>query len=997
MTPPARTERRFFLSGLRARLFALVLLALIPALGMILYTAWEQRQMATREAKSNALRLARLIALEHKQLIDGAHQLLVALAQVPAVRDSDPVACSQLLASLLRQEPRFANLGVIKPGGEVACSALPAPRAVNVADRPYFRRALETRAFAIGEYQVGRITGKATLNFGYPALNAAGEVKGVVFAALDLDWLNRYPIVTNLPGGSALVVIDRNGTVLARSPEPERWVGKSAPETRIVRAILAQGEGLAEVPGVDGLPVIFGFTPLLRAPEAGGVYVAIGIPQKAVLAEINRALVLKLLGLSVVALLAFAAAWVGSDVFILRRVRALVGATKRLTSGDLTARTGLSYGGGELDHLAQAFDAMAGSLEQLTRQNRLILDAAGEGIFGLDLSGRVTFANPATVRMSGFAIEEMLGQPMHALVHHSKADGTPYPPGDCPMYATRADGVVRRVRDEVFWRKDGTSYPVEYVSTPIRERGEIVGAVVVFNDITEERQAQEALRQAETRQNLVLASLPMALYAAEPRASAGEPGFRATWISENVERITGLSPARFVEDPDFWASRLHPDDGARVRTAFEELASDPNPSAISVEYRWQAADGTYLWFLDHAALTRDQDGRARELSGTWLDITRRKRTEDMLRQSQKLAEMGSLLAGVAHELNNPLSVVLGYASLLRETVKEGPVAEAAADIAKAAERCARIVKNFLALARQQPPERRQRDLNQIVREAGELLAYHLRVENVEVRLELAPDLPLLWCDPHQLHQVLVNLITNAYQAMRESPGPRRLTLATQYEGTRERVALEVADTGPGIPPEIQARIFEPFFTTKPSGQGTGLGLSLCLGIIENHGGTIRITSTLGEGVVFRIELPLGTPAVEREARAPEAQRISGGKRILVVDDEPQVAALLVRMLALNGHQVETAATGAAALDKLRTQAYDLILSDMKMPELDGPGLYRALEQQQPELCRRFVFFTGDILSPGTRQFLEETGAPSLSKPFTLEEVRRVVQAALGAA
>jgi len=224
-------------------------------------------------------------------------------------------------------------------------------------------------------------------------------------------------------------------------------------------------------------------------------------------------------------------------------------------------------------------------------------------------------------------------------------------------------------------------------------------------------------------------------------------------------------------------------------------------------------------------------------------------------QTEKLATMGQLLAGVAHELNNPLSVVLGQAALLGEMTAGGPLAARAAQICQAAERCARVVKNFLSLARQHPPERRFVQLNQIIQEAVELLAYPLRVDNVDVCLALAHDLPTLWADPHQLHQVMVNLIANAQQAMHETPQRRQLTLTTRFEVVSQRVSVAVADTGPGIPPELREQIFEPFFTTKPPGAGTGLGLSLCQGIVEGHEGTIHVESQPGQGTVFVVELP----------------------------------------------------------------------------------------------------------------------------------------------
>jgi two-component system NtrC family sensor kinase len=377
-----------------------------------------------------------------------------------------------------------------------------------------------------------------------------------------------------------------------------------------------------------------------------------------------------------------------------------------------------------------------------------------------------------------------------------------------------------------------------------------------------------------------------------------------------------------------------------------------------------------------------------------LEVKVRERTEQLL-QTEKLAAMGSLLAGVAHELNNPLAIVLGRAALLAHRLADSPLQAQSEKIAQAAERCARIVKNFLALARQHSPERQAVHLNEIIQEAVELVTYTLRVDDVEVRLEPAPNLPVLWADPHQLHQVLVNLITNAHHAMREAPPPRRLTLATRADLAGGRVVLRVADTGPGIPAEIRARIFEPFFTTKPPTQGTGLGLSICHGIVEGHGGSIRIETAPEQGAVFVIELPVEAPPVaEHPGRVAEGLPSVRGQRILVVDDEPEIAAVLAEMLSADGHEVETAGNGRIALARLQERTYDLILSDLRMPELGGAGLYRELERQHPELLSRLIFLTGDELGAETMEFVERTGAPTMAKPFDADDVRRVVQRVL---
>ena len=364
---------------------------------------------------------------------------------------------------------------------------------------------------------------------------------------------------------------------------------------------------------------------------------------------------------------------------------------------------------------------------------------------------------------------------------------------------------------------------------------------------------------------------------------------------------------------------------------------------------------------------------------------------EALFQAEKVAAMGQLLAGVAHELNNPLSTIVGYTQLLLMRAEPGPTAEHLEKIAKSAERCTRIVTNFLALARQYPPERQLTRLNQLVDDAVELLAYSLRIDNVEVVRRLAPDLPQLWADPHQIQQVIVNVLTNAHQALRGVSMRRRLVLTTRHERTADRVVLEIADSGPGVPAEIAGRIFDPFFTTKAPGQGTGLGLSLCRGIVDGHNGVLRLEATPGGGATFVIELPVGAPAEADAAQRAEARLDEAPvKTILVVDDEPDVAELLAEALRLDGHRVDTANSGTAALDRLLDRSYDLVFSDMKMPGMSGVELYEEVARRRPGLERRIIFVTGDTLNPVTKQFLDRTGAVSLSKPFDVDAVRRLV-------
>jgi signal transduction histidine kinase len=372
----------------------------------------------------------------------------------------------------------------------------------------------------------------------------------------------------------------------------------------------------------------------------------------------------------------------------------------------------------------------------------------------------------------------------------------------------------------------------------------------------------------------------------------------------------------------------------------------------------------------------------------------RQRTEEALRQHEKLASMGQLLAGVAHELNNPLSVIIGSVQLLRHHVTSDAVRRGIARIGDAGQRCARIVNTFLSLARKQPEIRERVNLNAVIDDALELLGAQLRAANIGVVRNVEADLPEIWGDSHQLLEVVLNLASNARDAMLENHGCRELGVTTRFNASRGQVTVEVSDTGPGIPEEVQRKIFDPFFTTKPVGQGTGLGLSVCHSIIERHKGTIRLVSRPGAGALFSMELPLEARAAA--SAAPLAEPVpthpSTVKSILVIDDDPAVASVVTDTLRADGHEVETAANGQLALAILRERSFDVILSDIVMPVLDGIGLYRELQATNPGLCGRVVFVTGDVVSPKTNEFLKSTTARSLAKPFLPEELRRLIRA-----
>ncbi len=351
-------------SSLRSRLLLLVLVALIPAFGLFVFSASDNRQHESIAVQQNALYLARLTAGEQQQLILSTRQLLTALAHLREVQGQDHSVCSRLLGELLPQYPLYSNLGVADARGDVYCSGVPFTPPVNLADRPWFQRAVSARDFVVGEYQIGRITGKPSILFGYPLLDSKGAVLAVVYAGVDLDRLNQTALQNRLPSNAVMNLIDRNGTLLMRYPDPGDRVGKTMPESDVVQAVLAQGEGTGEMRGVDGVERLYAFSPVGGTDREKTFFVAIGTPLGDAFGDADWILRRNLIGMGLVSVLVLAGAWVLGNWFIMHRVQALVRATQQLESGDLHARTGLVYGVSELSQLARAFDRMAGSLEQ---------------------------------------------------------------------------------------------------------------------------------------------------------------------------------------------------------------------------------------------------------------------------------------------------------------------------------------------------------------------------------------------------------------------------------------------------------------------------------------------------------------------------------------------------------------------------------------------------------------------------------------------------------
>ena len=383
--------------------------------------------------------------------------------------------------------------------------------------------------------------------------------------------------------------------------------------------------------------------------------------------------------------------------------------------------------------------------------------------------------------------------------------------------------------------------------------------------------------------------------------------------------------------------------------------------------------------IEHSRLFDELAARVRQLQ----------ETQAQLVQAGKLSAVGQLVSGVAHELNNPLSVVIGYGQLLKGKVLPPELRGPIDLIVAQGERMAKIVQGLLLFSRQRKPERAPVNLPSVIEQTVALRTTRLRLSGIRVISEHAPDLPPAEGDVHQLQQVFLNLLLNAEHAILSAGrgDTIRIRTGTRAEGGRHWVVVEFEDNGPGIAAEVMPRIFEPFFTTKKVGEGTGLGLSVSYGIVQQHGGRLTGESVPGR-TVFTVELPTIVAAEPADGgRSPVTPGVYGfGRRALVVDDEPGMVELVTALLRDSGWQVEVAATGRSALERVRRMRFDVVLSDIRMPDGSGEDFYLAAVLDQPGLARRFVFMTGDTANPAPWQFVEEVQAPVLEKPFTADHL-----------
>jgi PAS domain S-box-containing protein len=844
------------------RLILLVFIAIVPALILILHNAKWDREVSAERIQEDAQRIVEIAAARQARFVDSARQLLAILAEMPEVAGRDSATCSRFMKGLADRYSVYANLGVIDTEGNLVCSAVGFSGMVNASDRSYFRRAKGSKTFAIGDYQVGSVTGRGSVNFGYPILNRSGEVGAVVFAALDLAWLTQLTGEARLPDGASLSILDSQGTILARFPDPEKWAGKPVPDAPLFQILQLRDQATRELIGIDGVKRLYAFTTLSGKPRTGQIYVVVGIPKEIAFAEVDRRLQRNLAWLGVACLLALATSWFIGNRYV-------------------------------VDYVNEHARA-----EEARLRLASIVESSEDAIIGKSLDGIITSWNDGAEVMYGYTAEEVEGHPTTIL-------NPPDRPNEIPQLleiVKQGKGINRYETERI--RKDGRRLYVSASVSPIRDyEGKVVGASTIGRDITAIRKVEEKLRahasQMETlyiigqEMGRTLALEEVIQYALDRVVSAS--GFDVAFIHFSGKSPTPVvyaagSVSRSSAEQTQLLSRLGDDFERRISACkepwfVEDAAVLPElkelqtvgMKALAVlplsggEQRrgtltlmsprvqtFGPEESQFLQALGQQIALAIENA---QLYGATVEVNAhlQEEIEERKRAEKTLADFTAM---VVHDLRSPLSNVVSIAESLQDGLFGQVNDQQKKWLWKIETNCKSLIEHvsdFLDLSKIEAGHiqlvKKPVDLKALIQEI--LVEHSIQADKRQISLKnkIDRELPTIWLDPRCVNQVLSNLLDNALK-FSDDGGDIEVGAG---RGSGNEVNVWIKDTGIGIASDEIGQIFEKYrqvSSGRNSGhKGTGLGLVICKKIVEAHGGRIWAESEEGKGATFFFTLP----------------------------------------------------------------------------------------------------------------------------------------------
>lgn len=859
-------KRPIFLS-LRSRLVFLFVIATLPALILVLTINGDQERSTIQGVQKNTLLLAQFAAANQQQLIDSGHQLLAAISKLPETAGT-PEECHEFLASFVTQYPQYVGIGVADPQGNVICSSLVLTSPINVSDSYHFQQAMKTKSFTVGQYQIGRITGKASLPLVYPALDSAGNPVRLITTSIDLAWLNQSISQQHLPSGSALDILDHRGILLARYPDPEKWSGQSLADSDLFKAIQQnQSSGTIESRGVDSVSRLFGFTSLSGLAQSSDVYIAVGVPLDVAYAPIYETRTRTLLEIGAVAILAFLVTWRGSSLFIVRPVDQLVAATQKISSGDLSFRAGPPYEESSLGKLAYAFDNMAASLQ--ARSNELqaaeiryrnLVEQLPAVFYTVDAdfnfvgNGR-RYISPQIQKLLGYSQAEWLSDPKMMFNHiyiedrervlaEREVAKVTHQPVQSEFRMVARDNQLVWVRNETITIKnaDGT----------FTQQGILV-------DITKTKEMDEALRRSETRYRNIVDTAQEGIWVTDTSGYIQYVNQRVIdMFGYTSEEITNRLVFDMIEDQDRAAS-------------LNNMELRRQGVAGRRDVHFIRKDGSDLWAITGSTPLYDDQGKFSGVLAMLTDITDRKLAEAEVarlnaeleqRVEQRTAqltaanqELEAFSYSVSHDLRAPLRAVDGFSRIvLTDYASQLPAdcAEYLQTIRDSAQQMGRLIDDLLAFSRlgRQQLTTQNTSLRALVQSVVSDIDSQQKLSNVDF---VIGELPQECVDPALFRQVYVNLISNAVKFTRNQAAPRIEIGSETIDG---ELVYFVKDNGVGFDMQYAHKLFGVFqrLHLADEYEGTGVGLAIVQRVIHRHGGRIWPVAEVDKGATFYFTL-----------------------------------------------------------------------------------------------------------------------------------------------
>lgn len=955
------------------------------------YEMFQKRR--SEEIQAN-MEMARAVADTFSSFVrDVLHHELAVGISLTQPRPLSTADINRVLKANQAEHSGISYMHWINPQGIVTASTEAGAIGTTRFENSYFREMVAGRKWVLTELYISRITGKPVFAIARRVTDEKGVLQGIVTAGIDPEDLGRV-ISINRVGEGAVTLADKYGRGVYRSPSIN-WDWKKRDLLNrypVLRTALAGKEVASTEIGLDGKVRILAASPV----GSSGWIVIASRPEK----EIITPIVWRVAGQVGLFLLVAG----GSLLIALVISRTITNPIEELR------KQVLAFGGGkgpkrveevgptEVNDLTEAFNAMAGeinsreeSLDRLRRHNELILNSAGEGIFGLDTDGRHTFVNPAAARMLGYEVNELLGGHSHAIWHRTKMDQRPFPEEECPIYAAYKDGIVHSSGDDMFWRKDGTSFPVEYTSTPIVEDGKLTGAVVTFRDIGECKQVEQRLQELyDFAPDMYFTISPDGTFTSVNLSGARQLGYEK-------DELIGKA---FIEI-------IYADDRERVKSNVEAIFGK-RTSTSELDFRKVRKDGSVLWVYERTQLVLDQDGGPEELRVVCRDITERKKLEEELLKIQKLESVGLLAGGIAHDFNNLLTAVLGNISLIKTSPDlDKRTLERLEQTELATLQAKQLTSQLLTFARGGEPVKKTVRIANLIREAATL---SLRGSHVRCDFFISEDIWFVKVDQNQIAQVISNLVINAEEAMPEGGairvGAQNVTIEPESHIPLEPgryVQLFVEDKGAGIPEKHLRNIFDPYFTTKAKGRG--LGLAIVHSIVKKHGGYVEANCNAGAGTTFCVYLPavekdmVGIPGdTTRKSDVGPAEGSVSERKVLLMDDEPLVRNIGSEMMKYLGYEVDVAEDGTQAIDKYKEaltsgRPFDIIILDLTVPGgMGGKEAIKMLRAIDPEV--NAIVSSGYSNDPIMAAFKEYGFKGVITKPYEITEIAEVLEKAV---